>query len=87
MKEEGQYGDQPVLEGDTAIFEASSDFSLDHAIHQAAEDAQAYYEDQRREKRGRKKKIYLEIVRQEVAIGNPHISEYRVRITGPGGTG
>ena len=82
MKEEGQYGDQPVLEGDTAIFEASSDFSLDHAIHQAAEDAQAYFE-----KQGRKEKIYLEIVGQEVAIGNPHISEYRVRITGPGGTG
>ena len=85
MKEEEQYGEQPeqpILEGDKPTFEASSEFSLDHAIHQAAEKAQAYYDQQLR-----KEKIYLEIVRQEVAIGNPHISEYRVRITGPGGTG
>ena len=81
MKEEEKYGDQTVPEVDPSAPEEGSDFSLDHAIHRAAEDAQAYFE-----KQGRKEKIYLEIVGQEVAIGNPHISEYRVRIKEAGGS-
>ena len=81
MKDEEQYGHQPAPDGDKPIFPGSSDFSLDHAIHRAAEDAQAYFE-----KQGRKEKIYLEIVGQEVAIGHPHISEYRVRIKEAGGS-
>jgi hypothetical protein len=88
VKEEEKYGDQPVPEvdpsapeGDQPTFEGSSEFSLEHAIHQAAEDAQKYFGPQVAEE-----KIYLEIVRQEVVIGNPHISEYRVRIKQSGGS-
>ena len=73
MKEGETYGERPT-------FEAISDFSLDHAIHEASLKAQDYFR-----KQGRNGKIYLEIVRQEVAIGNPHISEYRIRLAESGG--
>ena len=69
-------------EGQTPAFTGTSKKSLDDAIEQASLEAKKYFEST-----GREGKIYLQVLRQEVAIGNPHITEYRVFITesGPGG--
>jgi hypothetical protein len=60
----------------TPAFTGRSTKSMEDAIHSASLGAQEYFK-----RIGREGKIYLQILRQEVEIGNPHISEYRVFIT------
>jgi hypothetical protein len=61
-------------------FTGTSTKSREEALHTAAEEAQAFFKQQ-----GREGKIFLQVLREEVAIGNPHISEYRIIIIESGG--
>ena len=52
-------------------FEGRSSFSLEHALHEAAEHAAHH---------GLKGKT-LRVVSQEVVLSNPHINEFRVIVS------
>jgi hypothetical protein len=64
----------------TPTFTGRSTESREEALHSAAEEAQEFFKQQ-----GREGKIFLKVLSEEVAIGNPHISEYRIIITEAGG--
>jgi hypothetical protein len=51
------------------------------ALDKAAEEAQRFFKAQGREG------VVLEVIREEVTISNPHISEFRIIIVESGGGG
>jgi hypothetical protein len=61
-------------------FTGTSSQNREEALHDAAERAQEFFKEQ-----GREGKILLQVVSEEVAIGNPHITEWRIIITESGG--
>jgi hypothetical protein len=56
--------------------------SREEALDNAAAAAETFFKEQ-----GREGRVFLQVVREEVAIGNPHISEYRIIIAESGGNG
>jgi hypothetical protein len=66
----------------TPAFTGTSTESREEALHNASLEAEAYFKGQEREGR-----IYLQVLREEVAIGNPHISEYRIILIASGSSG
>jgi flavin-binding protein dodecin len=64
----------------TPAFTGTSAESREEALHDAAERAQTFFKEQ-----GREGKVFLQVVREEVAIGNPHITEWRIIIAESGG--
>ena len=74
-----KYEDQ---EAQTPAFTGTSTKSMEEAVHNASLEAKRYFDSV-----GRKGRIYLQILRHEVAIGNPHITEYRVFISETPGAG
>jgi len=66
----------------TPAFTGRSTESREEALHNASLEAQEYFRHQ-----GREGRVYLQVLREEVAIGNPHISEYRIIISESGGGG
>ena len=74
MKYEAQEGQT------TAAFTGTSKESMEDALQNAAKKAKDYFKSI-----GREETIYLQILRHEIAVENPYISEYRVFITEGGG--
>jgi hypothetical protein len=64
----------------TPVFTGRSTGSREEALHAAAEEAQTFYKEQ-----GREGRVFLQVLREEIAIGNPHISEFRIIIAESGG--
>jgi hypothetical protein len=62
-------------------FSGSSRENRAAALDQAAEKAQSFFKAQGREG------VVLEVIREEVKISNPHISEFRIIIVESGGGG
>ena len=73
------YSDQPAR---TPAFTGTSTESRAKALDNAAEEAQTFFKEQ-----GREGRIFLQVLREEVAIGNPHISEFRIIVVESGGSG
>ena len=72
-----EYGQEPQQ---TPAFIGRSTESRAKALDSAAEEAQTYFKEQ-----GREGRIFLQVLREEVAIGNPHISEFRIIVAESGG--
>ena len=73
------YGDQPAQ---TPAFTGRSTESRAKALDSAADEAQKFFKEQ-----GREGRIFVQVLREEVAIGNPHISEFRIIVVESGGSG
>ena len=74
-----EYGER---QEETPAFTGTSTESREDALHNASLEAQEYFKHQ-----GREGRVYLQVLREEVAIGNPHISEYRIIVSESGGGG
>jgi hypothetical protein len=73
------YGDP---QEQTPAFTGRSTESREEALHNASLEAQTFFKEQ-----GREGRIYLQVLREEVAIGNPHISEFRIIVVESGSSG
>ena len=66
----------------TPAFTGTSRESREEALHNASLEAQKFFKE-----RGREGRIFLQVLREEVAIGNPHINEFRIVVIESGGGG
>jgi len=66
----------------TPAFTGRSPKSRQEALHNASLAAQEFFKEQ-----GREGRIFLQVLREEVVIGNPHIDEFRIIVAESGGSG
>lgn len=72
--------DEPQMQAPAFIGRSSENRAA--ALDKAAEEAQRFFKEQ-----GREGKVVLEVIREEITVSNPHISEFRIIVVESGGGG